>query len=147
MPSEPLLFTLTLPSDLRHLPIARLFVEGVCQAEGFDKPVTDAVVLAANEATSNVIRHAHRDCPGSPLRIQCRLLSDGIEVCLFDEGPSFDLDAVPRLDPSEVRVGGRGVFLMRSLMDEVSIQPRQERGNVLRMVKRGARNSLQPAPT
>jgi serine/threonine-protein kinase RsbW len=147
MPSEPGSFTLTIPSDLRHLPIARLFVEGVCQTGGFDNSVTDAVVLAANEAVSNVIRHAHRECPASPLRIQCRLLSDGIEVCLFDEGPSFDLEAVPRLDPSEVRVGGRGVFLMRSLMDELSIQRRPEGGNVLRMVKRGSRNSRPAVPT
>jgi serine/threonine-protein kinase RsbW len=147
MASEALLFSLTVPSELGHLPIARMFVEGACQAGGFDQTVTDAVVLAANEATSNVIRHAHRDCPGSPLRIQCRLLAEGIEVCIFDEGPCFDLDSVPPLDPSEVRVGGRGIFLMRSLMDELTIQPRQERGNVLRMVKKGARISPQPLPT
>jgi anti-sigma regulatory factor (Ser/Thr protein kinase) len=57
------------------------------------------------------------------------------------------LNAVPPLDPSEVRVGGRGIFLMRSLMDELSIQPRQGRGNVLRMVKRGTRVSSPPLPT
>ena len=43
---------------------------------------------------------------------------------------------MPHLDPAEVRIGGRGVFLMRKLMDELSCQPRGERGNTLRMVKR-----------
>jgi hypothetical protein len=43
---------------------------------------------------------------------------------------------VPHLDPGEVRLGGRGVFLMRKLTDELSCQPRGARGNVLRLVKR-----------
>ena len=55
---------------------------------------------------------------------------------MLDEGAPFDLDAVPYLDPAELRLGGRGVFLMRTLMDELSCQPREQRGNTLRMVKR-----------
>jgi serine/threonine-protein kinase RsbW len=136
MASEPATWTLTIPSDLRLLPLARRFVEGVCQAAGFDERSTYAIVLAADEATNNVIRHAHRGRPEAPLQIQCVFVPDGIEVRLLDEGAPFDLAAVPHLDPSELRVGGRGVFLMRALMDELSCQPRGDRGNTLRMVKR-----------
>jgi len=57
-------------------------------------------------------------------------------VRIIDEGPPFDLNTVPHLDPGEVRVGGRGIFLMRQLMDELSSQPRSQGGNILRMVKR-----------
>jgi len=60
---------------------------------------------------------------------------------LLDQGAPFDLDAVPKLDPRELRIGGRGVFLMRALMDELSCQPRGERGNTLRMVKRCSQQS------
>ena len=59
-------FSLTIPSELRLLPVARLFVEAVCQAGGLDEADVNAVVLAVNEATSNVIRHAHRDRPATP---------------------------------------------------------------------------------
>ena len=99
-------FSLTIPSELRLLPVARLFVEAVCQSAGLDPAAVNAVVLAVNEATSNVIRHAHRDRPATPLHVKCRLLSEGIEVQIFDEGPTFDLETVPHLDPGEVRVGG-----------------------------------------
>jgi serine/threonine-protein kinase RsbW len=133
--------TLTLPSDLRLLSVARVFVESVCQAGGFDQGTTNAIVLATNEAVSNVIRHAHLGLSEAQLQIQCRFCPDGIEIFLLDEGEPFDLAAVPHLDPAEIRVGGRGVFLMRSLMDELSCQPRGERGNTLRMVKRCRRNS------
>ncbi|HEV3260085.1 MAG TPA: ATP-binding protein [Gemmataceae bacterium] len=131
--SSPL--TLTLPSDLRLLSVARTFVEAVCKVGGFDQATTDAIVLATNEATSNVIRHAHQGRPEAYLQIQCRFCSEGLEICLLDEGEPFDLTAVPHLNPAEIRVGGRGVFLMRRLMDELSCQAQGERGNVLRMVK------------
>ena len=135
-------WTLTLPSDLRLLPLARAFVEAICQVAGFDDKATNAIVLATDEATNNVIRHAHRGQPDAPLQIQCFFRPDGLEILLIDQGAPFDLAAVPHLDPSEERIGGRGVFIMRALMDELSCQPRGERGNMLRMVKRCARSAV-----
>ena len=129
---------LTLASDLRLLATARAFVEDACRGAGFDECTTHAVVLAADEALNNVIRHAHRDRPDAEVQIQCVPHGDGLEIRLIDQGAPFDLEAVPHLDPAELRVGGRGVFLMRSLMDELSCQPRREGGNTLRMVKRRA---------
>ena len=129
-------WSLTLPSDLRQLLLARAFLEAVCEVCGLDQTATDAIVLATHEAINNIIRHAHLNCPDAQLQIQCFLEADGLEIHLLDEGAPFDLTSVPHLDPSEMRVGGRGVYLMRKLMDELSCQPRGERGNTLRMVKR-----------
>lgn len=140
-------WTLTISSDLRLLALARSFVEAVCRVAGFDEKATHAIILATDEATNNVMRHAHRDQPDAPVQIQCFFWPDGIEIRVLDEGEPFDLDSVPNLDPSELRVGGRGVFLMRALMDELSCQPRGERGNTLRMVKRCPRQSARkPGP-
>jgi anti-sigma regulatory factor (Ser/Thr protein kinase) len=139
--ADPVPFSLTIPSEMRLLSVVRQLVEAVSEVGGLDPAAINAVVLAVNEATSNVIRHAHQSRSAVPLQIECRLLEDGIEIRLTDEGPAFDLANVPHLDPSEVRVGGRGVFLMRQLMDELSCQSRPEGGNVLRMVKRCSRTS------
>jgi serine/threonine-protein kinase RsbW len=94
------------------------------------------VVMATDEATNNVMRHAHLGQPEAPVQIQCFIGPDRVEILVHDQGAPFDIHAVPRLDPAELRIGGRGVFLMRALMDELSCQPRQDRGNTLRMVKR-----------
>jgi serine/threonine-protein kinase RsbW len=118
------------------LSVVRAFVEAVCQTESLDHSTTHAILVATGEAVSNIIRHAHQNRPELSLQICCRPAADAMEILLIDEGDAFDLDSVPRLDPAELRVGGRGVFLMRSLMDELSCQRRAERGNVLRMVKR-----------
>lgn len=140
MTRNPLPSSLTIPSDLRLLGVARAFVEAFCQAGGLDQTITDAVVLAADEAVNNIMRHAHQGHPEAQVRIECHLRADILEIHLSDEGEPFDLDAVPNLDPAELRVGGRGVFLMRALMDELSCHRRGERGNVLRMVKRCRRD-------
>ncbi len=135
MVSDSLPLTLSIPSDLRMLSVARAFIEAVCHAARLDQAASDAIVMALHEAISNVIRHAHRDRPESLLQIRCYLSADRVEIHILDEGEPFDLGAVPNLDPAEERLGGRGVFLMRTLMDELSCQPRGERGNILRMVK------------
>src|SRR5262245_13406186 len=117
-------WSLTFPSDLRLLALARAFVEAVCQVASLDERDTHAVVLATDEAINNVMRHAHDERPDATINIQCFIRPDRIEIHLHDEGPPFDLDNVPHLEPGEVRAGGRGVFLMRRLMDELTVQSR-----------------------
>ncbi len=134
-------FSLVIPSDLAHVACARDFVASVCRAHGLDAASTDAFTLAVHEALNNAIRHSHRHQAEVPLEVRCYRGPDGLEVQVLDEGEPFDLASVPELDPAEMRVGGRGVFLMRALADEVSCHPRGSRGNVLRLVKRCAANS------
>lgn len=129
-------FAITLPSDLRFLGLARQFVESVCQALHVDDAFREAVLLATHEALQNIIRHAHGDRPEACVEIHLIPIPEGLEVRLLDQGAPFDVGAVPHLDPGQLRIGGRGVFLMRRLMDEVCSEPRSPHGNVLRMVKR-----------
>jgi serine/threonine-protein kinase RsbW len=127
--------TLTAPSDPRMLSVVRTFVEAVCNARQVDLNTTNAVVLATGEAVTNIVRHAHRDRPDSPFQVRCRIEQNTVEITLIDHGEPFDVNQVPQLDPGELRVGGRGIFLMRALMDEVICQALGERGNQLRLVK------------
>lgn len=134
-------FTLTLPSEPRMLSVARTFVEAVCQAHRLERSLTHSLVLVAGEAFTNIVRHAHRDVPQAQMEIGLQVFPDSIALTFQDEGAPFDLATVPELAPGELRIGGRGVYLMRTVMDEVSCQPRVGRaGNTLRMTKR-----LQPA--
>src|SRR5260370_20940391 len=136
MSSAQLPFSLTIPSDLRMLSVARAFIEAVCQTEGMDRSIIHNIVLAMSEAATNIIRHAHLERPEASVQICCRLTAETVEILLLDEGAPFDLEAVPYMDPAELRMGGRGVYLMRALMDELCCQPHGSRGNALRMVKR-----------
>ncbi len=126
---------MTIPSHPAHLARARTFIVDACRSGGFDNDTARAFALAVHEALHNVIRHAHFQQEHVPLVIHCYPCVDRIEVHVLDEGEPFDVTAVPHLDPGEVRLGGRGVFLMRTLTDELSCRPRDGRGNVLRLVK------------
>jgi serine/threonine-protein kinase RsbW len=98
-------------------------------------------LTAVHEAVSNVIRHAHRERPAAQVEIQYSFCSNRIEIQVVDEGEPFDLSAFPELNPGELRIGGRGIYLMRTLMDELSCRPRGKQGNILRMVKLCGHNS------
>src|ERR1700677_2733108 len=137
-------FSLTLPTDPRMLSVVRTFLEAACQALEIDRGAMHAVVLAGGEAVINIIRHAHRDKPEAQIQLQMHVTPDGIILDLEDEGDPFDLEAVPHLGPGELRLGGRGVYMMRALMDQVSCQPRENCGNQLRLVKRWPEASARP---
>jgi serine/threonine-protein kinase RsbW len=130
-------FTLSLPSEPRMLSVARAFVEAVCSAHQLERSLTHSLVLVTGEAFTNIVRHAHRDVPGAHLDIRLELRSDTAVLVFQDQGAPFDLDKVPELAPGELRIGGRGVYLMRTLMDELTCERRpDDAGNTLRMVKR-----------
>jgi len=132
------LFSVTMPGELRMLSAARSFLEGACEAYRLDRATTHALIIVTGEALTNIVRHAHQNRPGTQIEIHLTIHADRVELTFRDEGEPFDLDAVPVLPPSEERIGGRGVYLMRTLMDEVTCEPRGDGscGNVLRMVKR-----------
>jgi anti-sigma regulatory factor (Ser/Thr protein kinase) len=140
-PGPPPFWTITLPSDIRLLANVRGLLEAIFQQAGLHEEASAAIVLCTHEAAVNVIRHAHQLDAATPMRIHCSITADAVSVELFDEGEPFDIDCVPDFDPAEVRLGGRGVFLIRTLMDEISCQPRPGGGNTLRMLKRLPRNN------
>lgn len=132
---------LSITGHTRLLPVVRSAIEAFCQAARIDEKSTHAILLASTEAITNVMQHAHRETPDAEIEIGCRLLADGVEVCVMDQGEPFDLTSAPDLDPGELRAGGRGLFIMRRVMDELTCEPRPVTsstgtGNLVRMFKR-----------
>jgi serine/threonine-protein kinase RsbW len=131
-------FSLIFPSDLRMLSVARSFIEAASEAYRLDRTMTNALMIVTGEAITNIVRHAHQNRPGTQIEIQLQIQKDAAVMTFADEGPPFDLNAVPELPPGEMRIGGRGIYLMRTLMDELTCEPRGagRSGNLLRMRKR-----------
>ncbi len=128
-------FTVTIPSHLAYVQAVRACVGCFCKAHGLNDCTTEGIALAVHEAVTNIIRHAHQHEYHRPIQLICEALADRIEIHILDEGSCFDLSQVPQLDPGEVRVGGRGVFLMRTLLDQLQCLPRAGGGNHLLLVK------------
>ena len=140
MPCPPLTdgVTLTLPADTRWLGVVRRVVESSAELAGFSRRGVYEVVLAVHEACANVIEHGYLGMTEQHLTVVCRSSGDGLEVSVRDRGRPFDIGIAPDLPPDELREGGRGVFLIRRLMDEVMSHRSPDGINELRLFRRQA---------
>ncbi len=119
------------------------FVAEAAERAGFDSCTVYQVQLAVDEACSNIIKHAY----GGEGRgvIECsRHVQDGdLIIVLRDYGQPFDPTSVPEpdieADLEERAGGGLGLYFIRHMMDEVIFDFESETGNVLTLVKRGAK--------
>jgi serine/threonine-protein kinase RsbW len=94
------------------------------------------IEIAIHEALANAVIHGNHESPEKRVYLTCRCSMDGeVVITVRDEGVGYDSSAVP--DPTEpqrlLQPGGRGLHLMKALMDEVSFE---ENGTVVRMRKR-----------
>lgn len=89
--------------------------------------------LALHEALANAITHGNRNRRDLSVAIQYRRTSDRVQITIRDQGNGFDCGLVP--DPTQganiFQCSGRGIFLMRKLVDEVNYN---ERGNEVTLV-------------
>ena len=91
------------------------------------------VVLAADEAFINAVGHA--EAADDLIRVTARVSESEASVEIQDGGDGFTYRRSDLPSPPDVRcANGRGVFLMESLMDEVSVRSRRS-GTVVRMVR------------
>lgn len=94
------------------------------------------IELALREALVNAIIHGNRNDSQKRVYIDCRCTTDGeVSITVEDEGNGFEHDAVPDPTSPENRLGsnGRGIYLIRTLMDDVYFE---EGGSVVHMRKR-----------
>ena len=93
------------------------------------------IEVALREALLNAIIHGNREDPSKYVYLTILCGADGeVSIVIRDEGAGFDLGAVPDPTSPEHRMSthGRGIYLMRALMDEVSFE---EGGTVVYMRK------------
>lgn len=111
-----------------------------------DPSTTYDILLATDEAAANAV--AHGQSPGGNGLVRLRVSTDGtcVVVAISDEGSGFDPENVEmhRL-PSLTSQGGRGLFLVKELMDEVQIDA-TETGTLIEMKRQvdlpGRRHSM-----
>jgi len=109
---------LTLPPNSSHLPDLRRSVAGSFQ--GVDRAVMADVLLALDEAVSNAIRHGSRG--GEPVQVSVESDGEWVEMSVRDAGPTPRLPRLPDEPPPVLETGGRGLWLILQLVDEVRLQ-------------------------
>jgi anti-sigma regulatory factor (Ser/Thr protein kinase) len=109
---------LTIPSSSRFLPRVRHAVARVLR--GLPSDTVDEVLLVLDEAVSNAIRHGSRG--GQPIEVAVEVDDGWIDIRVRDRGPTPKLPRLPSAPPLILATGGRGLWLIRQLVDEVRLR-------------------------
>jgi serine/threonine-protein kinase RsbW len=109
---------LTLPPSSSYLPDLRRSAARTLEA--VDERVLADVLLALDEAVSNAIRHGSRG--GEPVQVSVERDGDWVEMTVRDGGPTPRLPRLPAEPPPVYQTGGRGLWLILQLVDEVRLQ-------------------------
>ena len=125
-----------IPSDVQFIERVVDLVRGECQRMAFtERQIMLNVPVALTEALSNAILRGNRDDPAKHVHVRATVDAERLVVEVADEGAGFDLDRCtsdPTTPDNVEREDGRGLFLMRQLMDRVE-QVEVDQGSVVRM--------------
>lgn len=137
--------TITVRAVRRSLDPLREFAAAAAAEAGLGVQETAVVILAVEEACSNVIDHAYAGVGDGEIEVCCDARAGELTIRIRDRGAPFDITTVraPVLGPNldERPVGGLGVHLIRELMDEVRFESSAAQGNLLTLVKRASGKS------
>ena len=127
-------------SQPRYLAVIRAAVEAAATKSGFTADMSDRIVLAVDEAVTNVIRHGYKGRTDQPIWLKMRPVNgdgkEGMEFLIEDECTGVDLAKIKGRPLEEVRPGGLGVHIITGVMDQVEYRSRPDGTGVqLRMVK------------
>ena len=123
--------SLSLPRDEMSVPVARRIVETSMQAIGVLADCSADVALALTEAATNVLKHAG---PGEEYEVRFHLDNEICTVDVVDLGAGFDTSALGDGAASDSE-SGRGVQLMRALVDDVHFESDPADGTFVRLRK------------
>jgi serine/threonine-protein kinase RsbW len=133
---------LRIAAETKNLAEIRCFVQEKASALGLDPATVPKVILAVDEAVSNIIIHGYQ-CQGGAVEIEVGQERDALVIRIRDEAPPFDPTIVPAPDvtlPLKKRIpGGLGIHLIKQIMDEMTHRVTPQGGNELTLVKRGIR--------
>ena len=116
-------FSVRLPVDAQSVPLVRGLLRQALQHLGVAADGIDDILLALTEACANVVQHA-----GAQEQYEVDVAIDD-EVCrisVLDHGEGFDVAALETDQPRSPLDGGRGLLLMRALVDRLDFQETED---------------------
>jgi serine/threonine-protein kinase RsbW len=128
---------LLLDSTLDSVEVAETAVLGAAREIGFDEDDLHQLGMAVRESMVNAVVHGNRYNENKKVRFSVVKNTERFTVRVADEGEGFDFEHLPDpLAPENLmRASGRGIFLIRSFMDELEIRRLEPGGTELVLTK------------
>jgi serine/threonine-protein kinase RsbW len=129
---------LSLPSRIETVATAAAAVAEFVGRSGVSDDAAFGIDMAVREAVTNAVLHGNRQDKNKTVDLVLKSSPDAVEISVHDQGPGFNPEEVPDPTANEniLKASGRGIFFMRTFMDEVDWLIRPEGGTTVRMLKR-----------
>lgn len=129
---------LTLPSRIETVAKAANAVADFVSRSGISEEAAFGIDMAVREAVTNAVVHGNAQDEQKAVELTLKSSPEAVEITVHDQGQGFSPEEVP--DPTEeeniLKTSGRGIFFMRTFMDEVTWSIRPGGGTTVRMLKR-----------
>lgn len=115
---------INIPSLPENIRIVESFIDNVKDKYQLNDDIYGNIMIAVIESVNNAIIHGNESNSKKNVRLQLNLEKSLIKFTVEDEGTGFDYDNLPdpTLPENLSKTGGRGIFLMKNLCDEVSFK-------------------------
>ncbi len=137
--------SLTLDSVLASVEIVEETAERFALDAGFDEDTSSQIAMISREAAVNAIVHGNKYDPAKHVTASFEITDKALTIQISDEGHGLDTDAIPDpLAPENIlRTSGRGIFLMRAIVDEVHFRMLNP-GTEIKLVKLRVQKEMHP---
>jgi serine/threonine-protein kinase RsbW len=127
----------TLESDLKNVEVGEEIARRVASTAGFEEESQHKIEMAVHESMINAICHGNKNDVSKSVCLRFQIYRDRLEIRVRDQGDGFDLDRIPDPLASEnlLNVSGRGIFLIRSFVDEFRVEHIAGTGTEVTLVK------------
>ena len=125
-------------SAFEMLDFVQVVSDHVAQTLGLDDDTQHYVGVAIRECVINAIKHGNRSDSRKHVFVEFSAVDSVLTIRVRDQGEGFDPDTLadPLAPENLLKASGRGIFLIRSFMDDVQLRSAPEGGMEVRMIKR-----------
>ena len=132
--------TLTVSNNMGFLQLIRTFIREISAVAELEEDRTEALILAADEACTNIIKHAFEPGESGSVDIEGSVSPSELTVAIRDQGLPFDPSSIPDYTPpstgdvQQASARGLGFYLIRQAVDEARWIHHGKEGKELRLV-------------
>src|SRR5947209_18870896 len=128
---------ITISSRFENIELVQVIAEHLCENAGLDEDGSHWIGMAVREAVANAIKHGNKLDVRKKVFATFDLRGHDLEIRISDEGEGFDPEKVSDpLNPQNLmKTSGRGIFYMKTFMDQIQYQFQQGGGTLLLMTK------------
>jgi serine/threonine-protein kinase RsbW len=129
--------TLTIPSDPMKLEEVDAFAEEIIKKLPFSQDQRDDIAISISEAVNNAIEHGNAGDMSKEVQIRLEALKDSLKILVTDQGGGFnESEVADPTDPENLLAeSGRGLLIIRHLMDEVNVSDANG-GTIVELIKK-----------